>query len=140
MIFAPKLLHSHIFPILSLCCFSFLVVHEAFKVCSHQWVSYCANKKNIAVCNLFFHLFVYYLLRMYSAPWVSNASERSFVVSLKLLAFGCTAVSVVPDGLLLKNAVVIEEIIHIHGGGKVMAIMFMSLHIWQCPDISSIDY
>lgn len=59
MIFALKLHHCHIFPILSLnAVFAFLIVHEAFKVCSNQWVSYCDNKKNIAVGNSFIFVFI----------------------------------------------------------------------------------
>lgn len=35
----------------------------------------------------------------------------------------------VPDVLLLENTVVIEAIGHIHGEDKLMAIIFISLHI-----------
>lgn len=46
----------------------------------------------------------------------------------------------VPDMLLLANTLVIEAIRHVQGEDKLMAIIFISLHIGQNPGSSLIDY
>lgn len=46
----------------------------------------------------------------------------------------------VPDMLLLENTLVIEAIRHIQREDKLMAIIFISLHIRQYPGSSLIDY
>lgn len=139
MIFALKLLHSHIFPILYLN----VVFHSSlFKqllrfVLISGFFTLLIRKILHFVISSFIFVFIIFSECMQFHGSVMPVNEASSYHSTFLFVAAHPFISV-SDRLFLENAVVIEPIISIYGGSRLKAIMFVSMHIWQCPSSSLI--
>lgn len=141
MIFALKLLHCHIFPILCLntVFHSSLFMQLLRSVLISGFVTVLIGKILQFVISSFIFVFIIF--------WECMQFHGSVMPAKKVLSYHSTFLLVaaqpfisVSDRLLLENAVVIEPVRRIHGGSKLKVIMFVVMHVWQCPGSSSIVF
>lgn len=141
MIFALKLLHSHIFPILYLNAVfhSSLFMQLLRSVLISGFLTALIRKILQFVISSFIFVFIIFWECMQFHGSVMPVKEVLSYRSTFLLVAARAFISV-SDRLLLENAVVIAPIRYIHGGSKLKAVMSVLMHIRQCPGSSLIGY
>lgn len=141
MIFALKLLHSHIFPILYLnvVFHSSLFMQLLRSVLISGFLTALIRKILQFVISSFIFVFIIF--------WECMQFHGSLMPEKEVLSYRSTFLLVaaqpfisVASRLLLENAVVIEPTRHIHGGSKMKAIIFVLMHVRQCPGSSLTGY
>lgn len=139
MIFALKLLHSHIFPLLYINAVfhSSLFMQLLRSVLISGFLTVLIRKILLFVISPFIFMFIIFLEYMQFHGSVIQVKKVLSYCSTFLLVAAKSFISV-SDSLLLENVVVIKAIRHSHGERKAVIVILM--HTQQCPGSSLAGY